>query len=69
MACREFVELVTDILDGALSPDQEVACKEHEAGCVGCTEYLKQIRQTVEAMRSLDLENRAKLGLGTEETR
>ena len=69
MACREFVELVTDILDGALSPDQEAACKEHVAGCVGCTEYLKQIRQTVEAMGSVDLENRAKLGLGTEETR
>lgn len=45
LACREFVELVTDYLDDALPPDQRARFEGHMAGCDGCTAYLEDIRK------------------------
>lgn len=51
LACQEFVELVTDYLDGALSPDVEANVRQHLTECDGCSEYLHQIGLTVDALR------------------
>ena len=53
MRCDEFVELVTDFLDGALDADTEARVVEHLAGCDGCQTYLEQLRQTAQASRKL----------------
>lgn len=53
MRCDEFVELVTDFLDGALEPETEARVVEHLAGCDGCQTYLEQLRQTARASREL----------------
>ncbi len=47
IACRELVELVTDYLEGALSPEQHARFENHIAGCDGCTTYLEQMRETI----------------------
>jgi len=47
IACRELVELVTDYLEGALSPELHARFENHIAGCDGCTTYLEQMRQTI----------------------
>jgi anti-sigma factor RsiW len=47
IACRELVELVTDYLEGALSPDLRARFDNHIAGCDGCTTYLEQMRETI----------------------
>jgi predicted anti-sigma-YlaC factor YlaD len=47
MACKEFVELVTEYLDGALSPEDSVRFEEHLALCDGCSIYLEQMRRTI----------------------
>ena len=47
LSCQELVELVTDYLEGALSPDETARFDEHLARCTGCTAYLEQIRQTI----------------------
>lgn len=44
LACREFVELVTDYLEGALPPEQCARFEAHLAQCDGCTGYLQDIR-------------------------
>ena len=44
MACREFTELVTDYLEGALSDEDRDRFEAHLAQCPGCTTYLEQIR-------------------------
>jgi anti-sigma factor RsiW len=44
LACREFVELVTDYLAGALPPEQRARFEAHLAQCDGCTGYLEDIR-------------------------
>jgi anti-sigma factor RsiW len=47
LSCQELVELVTDYLEGALSPEEAARFNEHLARCTGCTAYLEQIRQTI----------------------
>jgi anti-sigma factor RsiW len=47
MACREAVELVTDYLEGALSPAQRRRFEEHLARCPDCPEYLAEMRAVI----------------------
>lgn len=53
LACQQLVELVTDYLEGALSPDLLRAFHEHVADCGNCTEYLRQMRRTIELERGV----------------
>ena len=47
LSCQELVELVTDYLEGALSPADLRRFEEHLSGCGKCTEYLAQLRATI----------------------
>jgi anti-sigma factor RsiW len=47
LACRQVVEMVTDYLEGALSPADRRRFEAHLAVCPHCTEYLEQIRETI----------------------
>jgi anti-sigma factor RsiW len=44
-----MVELVTDYLEGALTPRQRRRFEAHIAGCPHCTEYLREMRATIAA--------------------
>ena len=44
--CVEFVETVTDWMEGALPDDDRLAVEEHLVICPHCTEYLVQLRLT-----------------------
>ncbi len=46
--CQEIVELITDYLEGALPRAQRRRFEAHLAGCEHCTEYLSQMRRTIE---------------------
>jgi anti-sigma factor RsiW len=45
--CRELVELVTEYLEGALSPEDRARFDEHVADCMGCRAHLDQMRRTL----------------------
>jgi hypothetical protein len=47
LTCQEFVELVTDYLEGALPDGERMRFDDHMAGCTGCTRYLEQMRWTI----------------------
>jgi anti-sigma factor RsiW len=47
LVCQEVVELVTDYLEGALSPADRRRFEAHLVGCPHCTEYLAQMRETI----------------------
>jgi anti-sigma factor RsiW len=51
--CRNFVEDVTDYLEGALPDDTVARIEEHLADCPHCREYLKQLRETIAATHAL----------------
>jgi hypothetical protein len=54
LACRELVDLVTDYLDGVLPANWRAGFDGHLAGCPGCSEYVQQIRFTVQALKELN---------------
>jgi anti-sigma factor RsiW len=47
LSCQELVELVTDYLEGVLSPADLQRFERHTADCVDCTRYLEQLRMTI----------------------
>ncbi len=53
ITCREFVELVTDLIEGQLDEARRVEAEMHVGKCHGCETYLEQIRQTIGALRRL----------------
>jgi anti-sigma factor RsiW len=57
LSCQELVELVTDYLEGALSPEEKARFEDHISRCDGCRIYLEQIRQTVAVLGSLTVDS------------
>ena len=53
LVCQQAVELVTDYLEGALSRADRRRYESHLAGCPHCTEYLAQMRKTIELTGTL----------------
>jgi anti-sigma factor RsiW len=47
LVCKEFVELVTDYLDGVLPEDERARFEAHLAECDGCAGYLDDMRRLV----------------------
>jgi anti-sigma factor RsiW len=48
IVCQQAVELVTDYLEGALSRAARRRFEAHLAKCPHCTEYLAQMRATIQ---------------------
>jgi hypothetical protein len=57
LSCAEFVELVTDYLEGALDRWTEGRFVLHATRCPGCETYLDQIRETVRLAGRLEPED------------
>jgi anti-sigma factor RsiW len=57
MTCQEFVELVTEYLEGALTEERRAELHVHMDECGGCNRYLQQMRDTIAALSSLPPEN------------
>ena len=53
LMCREFVELVTDYLEGVLPARERDRFEAHLSECDGCERYLESMRRTVEVLRTL----------------
>ena len=49
LVCREFVELVTDYLEGTLPAAERDRFEAHLAECDGCSAYLEDMRRLVGA--------------------
>jgi anti-sigma factor RsiW len=47
VVCHQWVEMVTDYLEGALPPKLQEAADRHLADCPHCREYLEQMRRTI----------------------
>jgi len=57
LVCRDAVALMTDYLEGALSPRRRARLERHLAGCDGCEEYLRQMRITIEVLGRVEPED------------
>ena len=57
MTCKELVELVTDYLEGTLAEDERIRLENHLSGCDGCTNYVEQMRHTIQLTGKVREEN------------
>ncbi len=53
LVCREFVELVTDYLEGALPEAERIRFEAHLAECEGCSGYLEDMRRLVGSLHDV----------------
>ena len=56
VSCQEIVELVTDYLEGALSPDEAALFEQHLNFCDGCDWYVDQLRTTIATVGKIEQE-------------
>ena len=56
LTCKEFVEMVTDYLEGSMSLWTRVQFHLHLGMCLGCRIYLKQMKHTIQALGRLPQE-------------
>lgn len=50
LVCRQAVALMSDYVDGVLDERDRARLDQHLAGCPHCTEYLAQLRATIDAL-------------------
>jgi len=53
VTCREFVEVLTDYLEGALDADERADIERHIVICRGCSNYVEQVRSTLDLLSRL----------------
>lgn len=56
LVCQEAVELITDYLEGSLSRRDRARFEKHLKQCPHCSEYLEQMRVTIELASSVQHE-------------
>ena len=56
LVCRDAVALMTAYLDGELSDRDRVRLEAHLADCPHCSEYLAQLRITLDAARRVEVD-------------
>jgi anti-sigma factor RsiW len=55
LTCQQVVELVTAYLEDGLSPEDRERFEQHLASCIGCRNYLEQMRRTIETTGRVQL--------------
>ena len=63
LSCQELIELVTDYVEGTLSPADQARFESHLGVCADCHHYLDQMRETillVGALAEQDIPDEAK---------
>jgi anti-sigma factor RsiW len=56
ITCQQFVELVTDYFEGALSARSQTLVEEHLVMCDWCMTYADQLQATVASLHELRVE-------------
>jgi anti-sigma factor RsiW len=54
ITCQEVVEVVTDYLEGRMSPEDVAIFEAHLELCDGCKWYVEQMRITIAAVGRID---------------
>jgi predicted anti-sigma-YlaC factor YlaD len=52
--CREIVELATDYVDGAMSPEDHELFEIHLNYCDGCVTFIDQVRTAAQLSRRVN---------------
>ena len=53
ITCQELTEVLTDYLEGVMSPEDVARFEAHLAVCDGCVTYVEQMRKTIGTVHAL----------------
>jgi anti-sigma factor RsiW len=53
LSCQELIELVTDYVEGTMSPADRARFERHVDGCADCHTYVDQMRRTIQIVGAL----------------
>jgi anti-sigma factor RsiW len=53
LVCKDVVEMVSEYLDGAMSPTDRARLEQHLLVCPPCTAHVGQMRSTLEQLAKL----------------
>ena len=53
ITCKELTEVLTDYLEGTMSPEDRARFDAHLEICDGCVTYVDQMRQVIRTVREL----------------
>jgi anti-sigma factor RsiW len=53
LECRQVVEVVSDFLGGAMTPEDRARLEQHLLVCPPCTLHIAQMRATIEHIAAL----------------
>ena len=53
LTCQELTEVLTDYLEGVMSPEDVARFEAHLELCEGCVTYVEQMRQTIRTVHAL----------------
>ena len=53
LTCQELTEVLTDYLEGVMSPEDVARFDAHLEVCDGCVTYVEQMRRTIRTVRAL----------------
>ena len=53
LTCQELTEVLTDYLEGVMSPEDVARFDAHLELCEGCVTYVEQMRQTIRSVHAL----------------
>jgi anti-sigma factor RsiW len=56
LVCRDAVALMTSYLDGELDGRDRARLEAHLADCPHCSEYLAQLRMTIDALGHVEID-------------
>jgi anti-sigma factor RsiW len=54
IVCREAVALMSDYVEGNLAPGDAARLERHLTACPHCSEYLAQLRATIDALGKVE---------------
>lgn len=54
MECKRVLEILSDYVDGELSPDQCQQIQEHLEDCPECHDFVETFRESLELTHNLD---------------
>jgi anti-sigma factor RsiW len=57
LVCRDAVALMAAYLDGALAASERDRLESHLAECPHCSEYLAQLRVTIDALGRVEVDD------------
>jgi anti-sigma factor RsiW len=63
LVCRDAVALVADYLEGRLSARDTARLEGHLAACPHCSEYLAQMRVTIDALGRVEVDDLSEAAL------